>query len=57
MRNKKKQFQMCFWVISKTKINVFEIFSSLRVSFGAPPHEKTLKILILVFEANSALSC
>ena len=40
-------------ITSKTKINVFEIFSSLRV----PSIKFFLKTLIFAFEANTALSC
>ena len=50
----------CFMITSKTKINFFEIFSSaLWVRcFEVSLHLKIFKkMLILAFDANSALSC
>ena len=52
---------MYVWVVAqlpqRLKSTFFEIFSSLRVSFRDPPLEFFFKkTLLLVFEANSALS-
>ena len=48
-------FKMLILVFEVTRSKFFEIFSSLQVPFGDPPHDLKKQTLVLVFGANSAI--